>query len=489
MQRNIIVHRFAGQIIPEEYLKEVQKEKISFTALAIPSKDDGTLMIDKIKEELSLTEFNETQEYYKDIPQMSVFGVGYPEGFSADDMQPFALHDSAGTPNIIAFAEGSFPGFYQEKSSHPNEFFLANTMMAPMLKALYAEHKGDLNKIADALRTGLPKTQLEMSIVNKGLISVFFGNGQLVSFQKGSPMVEFPWGWCTDALAYKAGSYPEQKEDKPVLKGMLARLSAGKATSTVQKQDKVEDTKATETKTDDNKVVELPTTDGPVYVQCPPHIKGNSKIRQWYNDNAGFLPENWKNRPKVVSKIAKGPIKDLKDLGTAMGAGTATAETAVKPEAEAPAENKDVSAHHIPKASEKEEDRVAKPPVLTMNKDEIKVVQDFLKSGVVVGHKTTDGQHIPDPKEINSWETPTPSFAEQVGMESMEPTFGWSINALQQLADKSPTALVILAAQWRSYYLKLRSQAKTAAEEITEATTAPKVTHHALNIPSFKKAG
>jgi hypothetical protein len=226
-------------------------------------------------------------------------------------------------------------------------------------------------------------------------------------------------------------------------------------------------------------------------------VKGNSNIRQFYHDHAGFLPQNWKTRPEVISRLG-GPIKDLKALGAALGAADANSSNvaaATTPEPvkqqEPEKKKKDAMPHHLgnAKAAEKEADRVAKPPSPVLSDDDIRLVQEFMKAGVVVGHKTTGGQSVPDPTKLNEVEAPAPSFSEQVGMESMEPTFSWSLSALIQLGEKSPTALAILAAQWRSFYLKTRVSNSTETEKKEEAKPVQQTAQHKskMVLPTFNK--
>jgi hypothetical protein len=487
MQRNLIVMKHKGHIIPTGFVELLANvPQLSNYSLLAPS--EGSFMLEKWNNEpFSMQDFNETQEYLKDIPMLASFGIEYPAGFLADDIQPFSILEKDKEVLLAAFASGSFPSFYQEKSSHSNDFFLAN-FLQQQIKPVFDACGGDIQKLMAKLRESQLKMLVEMTIVNQGIITFASNTGDVVSFQKGNPVTEFPWGWTTDHLGFVEKTAPEPVVEEP--KGMLGRLKAkmGNVPDTSARRGKVEEKKEepksqqTLIKAPQNQpkedvkasaaVVQLPQN-GVRKVKCPSHVKGNKSIREYYTKNAGFLPQNWKARPEVESKV---PIKDFSEMASAISNKEIVAET----------NNKDIGVHHIPEApTATESERVAKPTInedrkiksLVLSADEKAHLKEFLKSGVPISAVDTDGKSIDNPANIKNWEAPVPTFAEQAGMESMVPTLTWSVETLETLAEKSPKSLVVLAAQWRALYLHLlqnyAASTNTSQQTLAKHTGVP----------------
>ena len=471
MQRNIIILRHKGQLVPAGFLDLLAKEAITSVSTLVHA--DNQFLIDKVEGHMSLQEFNETQEHYKDFLSFNVLGVDYPEGYQTDDIQPFSLFEKDGSPVLTAFAEGSFPGFYQEKSAHTNEFFLAN-FLTEQIKPIYEQMKGNLPMVMAKLREPQFKMMAEMAIINKGLITLASSDGDIITFQKGSPITEFPWGWTSDTLGYEEKSYPEQKAEPEQPKGMLARLAAkasgvpavgGRKQEATPVPEKKENAPAPSAVAPTASVIKLPEKGESRKIKCPPDVKGNKDIRQWYNDNAGFLPQNWKVRPEVETKL---PIKDFQQLAEVVK----PAETAVKPVVA----EKDVSTHNIPAAASTEAERVAKPSQneerkiksLSIPKEELELIKDMMKNGVAVGAVDKDGKTITNPADIKNFEKPTPLLTEQSKMQSVVPTFTWSHDALHEMLEKAPSAFFALALQWRMVALNK----SLATPQVQHTTTA-----------------
>lgn len=478
MQRNLIVMKHKDQLIPSAFVDLLASvPQLSNYSVLAPS--EGSFMLEKWNSEpFSTQDFNETQEFLQKVPMLASFGIEYPSGFSGDDIQPFALLEKDKETILAMFASGSFPSFYQEKSSHTNDFFLAN-FLQQQIKPVFDSVGGDINKLMAKLRDNQLKMLVEMTIVNHGIITMAGSNGDVVSFQKGNPVTEFPWGWTTDHLGFVEQTKTEEKVEEP--KGMLGRLKAkmGAApVTTARREVKAEIDKAVPQQTLIKKeevktapaVVKLPEN-GVRKVKCPSHVKGNKAIREFYNKNAGFLPQNWKARPEVESKV---PIKDFTEMASAI-----TVE-------ETNSVSKDIGVHHIPEATATSEaERVAKPSAneerkiktLVLSVEEKKLVKDFLKSGVPISAVDKDGKSIDNPASIKDWEAPIPSFSEQVGMESMVPTLTWSVETLETLVEKSPKSLVVLAAQWRALYLHLlqnyAATTNTSQQALSKHTSIP----------------
>lgn len=484
MQRNLIVMKQKDQLIPAAFVDLLAKiPQISNYSVLAPS--DGSFMLEKWKNEpFSVQDFNETQEFLLGMPMLAAFGVEYPNGYSADDIQPFSLIERNKEVLLAAFANGSFPGFYQEKSSHPNEFFLAD-FLRQQFKPLADEVGNDIDKLMDKLRGPQLKSIIEMTIVNQGIITLAASNGDIITYQKGNPITAFPWGWTTDHLGFVEETKPEPAKEEP--KGMLGRLKSkvSGGVPVVAPRPRAEETKTTQTliknttvSKEDIKataaVVKLPEN-GVRKVKCPSHVKGNKSIRDYYNKNAGFLPQNWKTRPEVESKV---PIKDFSEMATAINTQKSVEESS----------NKDVDVHHIPETTTAtESERVAKPTAneerkiktLILSTEEKNLVKEFLKTGVPISAVDSEGKSIDNPASIKDWEAPVPTFSEQVGMESMVPTLTWSTETLETLVEKSPKSLVVLAAQWRALYLHLlhnyAAATNTSQKTLAKHTGVPQV--------------
>lgn len=473
MQKNVIVLKHKDQLVPELFVKKITEQKLSSYSILVPSAE-GSFMLDRSQEQFSVQDFNDTQAHFQNSLMMFHFGVDYPEGFVEDDIQPFPLVEKDGSPVLVAFADGSFPGFYQEKSSHPNEFFLSNTFLMPQIKAIYDQYKGNLEMVMAKLREPLHNNIFGAAIVNKGLISIASANGDLITFQKGDkPIVEFPWGWTSDALGYEEKSYPEQKAEPEKPKGMLGRLTGGLPSYKASEPAKVEAPKSgaeikqqrEEKQNGATTVVQIKA--GKRMVKCPNDVKGNKNIRDWYTINAGFLPKNWKARPEVETTL---PIKDFKDLPVEKS--EAKAETAVQAPAET--KEKDVTPHHVQPEMAKPVEK--KPTTLSIPPDEVKLIKEMMEKGVIVGAETKDGNKIVSPADVKNWEAPVPTFAEQVKMESMVPTLSWSTESLLQLAQNTPMGIVVLAANWRALYLaelQKRPQQQTTPHTKSSHTGLP----------------
>ncbi len=449
---------------------------------------DGQLIAGAVASKGNIPELMKSQEENQDVPMIFYFG-NYSSGFLKDDMQPFTLlSDDEGRKLLMAFLEGDFGHYAKEGSTHSPESFVVSSELVPKIKLLNKMCDGDLSKIMEALGDDSIHGDMTKLFADRGVVTIFAANGQILSYSENALEGTFPWGWMSQVGDYKEGEAKKEASsglgltgfrsgNKQVTSKAPPASSGNKSTSKPAPVEAKPDVKTDEPVVEPGKTDTVVPGDAGkgVEIQCPTNVQGKNAIRAWYHKHAGFCPDGYKNRPKVTSRLEVGATKAVPD--TAMAAALVAADASAndgkrvdagssKPTGKV---HKDTSTKHVASTSSvggakpTAAEAPASEPIPVLSADQKKyIVDDFLKGAQVTKSLDAGSKDMIDPAMIADIESKFPTFTEQTGLKNLGPTLRWDFKSLSELGTYAPEALAMLLIETRNELIKHLASAEKA---------------------------
>lgn len=400
----VIVVKDKNQIVPRPYLEKVLEKNPTAFGMAFVEK--GSILEDIVSKDISVDLIMGLMDGFK--KEVVVFHFGnYDAGYLTDDLQPWiALRDVKQQPSLVVFLEGNFSSQSKAGSNHVPEFFASYDKLMPKLQKLYNMADHNIGKLMANVE-GF-KDDLASLWVDRGTILMLASTGQIYSYSVNPLEKKFDWGWTTNHYGFGV----EEKLSPADL--MRARATAKIAGIVPDKKVEpapgpiagiVQDPPKTETS--------VPAITQPKMVQCPITVRGKKNIGEWYRANAGFNPQNYKQRPLVEVKAdlvtggKKGDIiKTFQDLPKDLPVIPGIKETPSITEPVGPSTP-------IPVIPKKEQD-------------------NLLTFITTIG---ADSREILSPKSIQDLEQKYPTFAQYCGQEDLGFIRSWPYSAFVELVN------------------------------------------------------
>lgn len=412
MNNAMIIHKKAGQVIDERLLSKALEQFPS--AIGTITRVGEDLFVSNDRGVPDLPKMQEALEAAKDHDvYLWLANIDEQDDIKQEDIQPFIIKE--GDKTLLAvMVEGDFAKFNNSKDGSVEWANFSNEILIPTLSEYAELSGGDFDKFVELIHGKMFEKNMVSHISHRGIIAVVpFSGDALVLSQSNTMLGTYDWGFTTQHLNHDdiADQTPEPaKEPEPEKKGFFSFTNKAKAEAPAapkteaQKSDPVKDTPK-----DDNKRV-LPgkgknsSIPSPaVGVKVPDTLKG--KARKQYirkgmglSPNSDELPEGWFKEGFVIPEKGKKPsvVKDLKDIGKAMGSASASTIASVeagKKAGEFPVKDGETSAL----------------PVIT-EKNKLGVM-DF-----VAKRLDKNSQEITDPKTMQAAEAKVPTFSEATGV-------------------------------------------------------------------------
>lgn len=477
MGNGLVAFLAAGKKFPEGFAEKALAEYQG--ELAVVAAHEGVIGIESGNEPVELEEL-ETLLYGEDLldkERFVFFGAG--EKFGEEDMQPFFAVTSEGengaeNPEIVCFIVS--PEWDRNKIKTVFE-----QLLKTQVKRFVRMTGGDLAKVWEELNDTGQITEWS-NLGSPAHIIMLASSGDYVTYDN-TERCQTDFGWLTDATLLVGEQAKEEPKPEPVItkKGGFFG-NKPKATTTPaaeppkpaepakdKKADKepaiVKDFKELSEKINGgNKPPNLDPgqvrlTEAEMHYQPPATVTDPKMIKKLYDDNAGFVPQDWEKKTKV--RLTQKLIKQkLKEKQRALSTKTETAVHTVQ-------QNGDN------KTAQAADDATIKAGILTAGQKE--QVASFFKIDSVKSDLDNSSKEMPTPEEMKAMEDEEVSFALQTGLVGLEATFRWSPKALVILAEKVPHAAAILVRDYRHRYLKaLRDIAKLEAQVKGQATEVKK---------------
>jgi len=466
--QGIVLLKNKGMIIPEPFVKIALANNPNVFSAAWIDPDGLSIVKDG---EVSVQDIMDGQEQAKD--RAVLLHLAKIEGdFDEDEIQPHVLlRGENDIPLLIGFGAGDYSK-HEGDGSAPPVFNALNNYVMPKLLMLQRFTNGKLDKILDELRSPTFSQDFGGMFNGDGLFTMLAATGEVMSHGRG--IKTFPWGWASNAYSYAENTQPAVAE--PAKKGIFGKKSGSVpqvASTEPVKQQQPAPTPAAEPKKADLKSTTA-VISTPKYVQCPVHITRNQDKRAWYMANAGWLPGNWKDHPKVEVKV-----KSLKDLAKVVGNGTAPQPAPVEePEAQpgykdmetgepvqadppAAAPQKDTAAKHVSQAG----------PIQVLPAETKSKMETFFLSEEVAKVLDASSKAIYSEEQLAEMEKKFPNVTDQIGLPGITSTLNWPIELYQTIAKEEPQVAALFMHQMRNELRRLtKSQVKATPTETKDTS-------------------
>lgn len=507
MHKGVILVKKAGSLVPKDILTKVLERYPDCVGAA--TVDNGELTVVKNTSGRTVEETIEWMEIVKDAPAVFRFG-SLPDKYNEDDLQPFNIFSKTGgdgtiIPELIAFVEGDFSAYAQDKSEHSDTFFFIQEEVIPTLVHLSELVEQDFDKVLGDLDNANTKNTLLNRSIKTGDIVFFASDGKIRCLTKNSSAVEQPWGWMSDPL--KEDTFPKKDEQPPAPAPEEAKKTSkfaafGSGASAKPKEPSTTTTKPEPAvKKPENKVAAFGPPPSETAVQSvlkvrvrpPAHLSSKDAKRDWYTTYNGSIPQGFKNRPYVsldleTAKASGGelhqdePIKDFTQLAAAIEAKGNGAK------------DKDKSNGAAAPSAPAAQQTVSKPLSVVSATEKQKLVEIFfakyLKADSVKKTLDAHSQIISDPEKLQSEEKRLPTFVELSGknLESIDGVFGWPHEVREHLVRTYPDSAAVLMGDLIRALIVAKSKISETSKNAETTTTKPQGSRFA-GFGSARKAG
>lgn len=410
-----------NQTVPDKFWDTILKEFPSCAGFAAAA--DGVIKMFAQSESPPIDELKGLLEDYKDSVSFLVFG-SFPEGFSENSVQPFVTVIDNDDVHMVAFIDGNFDHLAPEDGAESGEFAAHEEYIKTAFDRIY-KTVGTAEEFMQEVSTdpSIPKT---IKLLYKGRATVTFlcSTGESISFGENALRCEYDWGWTSNPGTYKEAVAEEPKSsllDKaksgiragfgnrgPAAPKPAAATTAPAGPSALPA--KVTTPPKSETAGKTHTV--LHKSDAAEMVGPPTAFTTKNQIQAWYVEhNNGVVPNDWRNRPKIVDQK---PGKE-----TAIAAALVKAKEAV--------EEKPVRVEVLPVI----------PPA------QLQFFKENFKEGIV--QKTlSEGKVVLDPKRVAEMESEYPTFLQANGLENYNMFYGIEQEDLKTLIEKAPDLVRVM---------------------------------------------
>lgn len=485
VRKSVVIGKAAKHNIPKELLEILVKEYDSSVG-AVSCEEGKTLLMLQHPEGATMEQFDVNQKGFENDNVLYVLGKGTPV---EDDIQPYVIvqmkSGQENVPLIVAVVDGEFKDFQHDGSTKSNCYHFVSEYLEPKVFDMWNSVGGDVKKLFEKMNTTVFQREMLQQIGDRGLIAIMGSNGAICRWFKGDTYMEADWGWVSDRHGFgtpkelPAGVH--QVPEKPKTFGLAsfgkkvantvtdavksatttAKTPEGKKPAPVAEATPPVDTEKTDVDNAELASLEAQLTQSELYTQCPTDVKSSKNIKRHYRTNAGYLPNDWENRPRVKISGAKvknlinakkhqenlqaaaarktqtpeatKPViaKDFKEMGATLGKKPAT-ETAQVPITE----HKNVSTNNIP----------MEVAAATLSADEKKRLGQFLSDGKIVQSIDKHSKIVDDPEKYQSYELKVETFSDVSGLE-MEEIKYWPPEVINMLIKDHPHAAQVLISE------------------------------------------
>lgn len=267
----VIVQRYEGKTIDEEFLKIVATERDEYCGFASPDKD-GTVSISHMSGgEESLV--SDIKSFMKDNEDYAIWCFG--RGASTDEsQQPFTtLTNDKGECICATFIDGDLQGFGAPETSHSIAFAAHQEYLMPKIIDIFTANGEDIEKTFAKLNSNYVKKEIINNLFpgqeekTSGEVLILFGNGKFISALKGDKHKKYEWGETSSALGFESKATVPEKTSK-FGKKTTATKTAETAISAAM-----------------TAAVEKKKTDDVEYLIVPPAFRhsSNQSLEEWYS--------------------------------------------------------------------------------------------------------------------------------------------------------------------------------------------------------------
>lgn len=293
-----IVHKLPKQIVAEDYLKIVLRERP--TAFGFAAREGDKIVIENSAKSLMMNEINELQKaFHNDHLLMAFMKADKNEVVLPDDVPPFVVSNGKEDDQLKIFLatmyEGNFVKYKGMDGKHSPEYCVFDAEVYPKLLQLFKDCGKDWNKFGDELRTDgkLHKT-LGNYFDKRGAFAFMLPTGDPIFFGENDLGGQYDWGNTTNAHGYKVAVASAPAEEGGVLEFFRRKAKSSTTVTPPTETPATEPAKVdpgTTAKPDpaiadgpthikrDDKDVETKEIDGVTYTKMfpPPQLKGNKK--------------------------------------------------------------------------------------------------------------------------------------------------------------------------------------------------------------------
>lgn len=443
-QSGTIVHRTAGQYIPNDYLDRMLKENPTAWGAVTVSTEEGVkkLQLNSSDEGATVEQIQETMKVFPD-QDITFYFCNSASAISTEDISPYVLvckdvNEDEEEPQVVAFLEGNFPGYAQKDSSHPPERHLVEDILIPKFESMYEMLDGDIEKLMDHLKKPHFKKEMLLTSVSRGIITLVSTEG-CITFEQNDLSAEFPWGWVSNTHGYATIA--------------AAKKSMFPGRSTVREKAPSEKIAAAVTppKTDTSTIKNYT-----VKKEKPPAHLSRKDKKNWYKMKIGYCPQGWENGIAIDCYV--DPTGKVMTMSQVKALGLESVK--IQGLAQNPPREKDIEPDNIPVPEADVNDRQPKvtaeilPLVSPKTKEHI---HSLLKDEGVQKVISENADIILDPKKVQQIEAKFADFANQIGMKSMDDFMAWSYEMFYNLGKEKPDGLAVMCWTFRNQLAKLRT--------------------------------
>lgn len=468
-QTGVIIRRKGNQLVPNEVFEKALINNPTAWGAAITT-EDGLQINCGGAEDINVDFFQETINAF---PKDDItFYLGNSDAaVNLEDVSPYVLLTNGDDPLIVAFIEGNFPGLAQEKSSHPPEFFLANSVLAPKLSELFELTDSNLDKLMVYIEKATFKKDILLNAVSRGYITIVASNGKSVTLAVGDTAKEYPWGWVSN-------TYDEVKPEakpEPAAKTAFPKRSTVREKASVPPSGPVNQPKVEEPKTDTTAKDKAFT----VSKWKPAAGMSRNQRKQEYKAILGYLPKGWADGVEVeVYRDAKNSIVRSSQV-KAMGLAVAGLPKLNNPGPQHNRDDKDTDTEHLPKPQpQAQPDKPVTADILPIMAPKVRdYMKDFISQKDIQKLIAENADIITDPSKVASMEKKIATFSQQLGLKdgSIHDFMQLPYEVFDKFAKEQPQGLAVLAWSFKNMLAsRLAKEAKKEEPVIAaEATPEP----------------
>lgn len=463
MRIGLIVEQAAGKLVPEAFLT---RTLAAFTNnFGCSTMLDGKMALNRFNRVTpSITDLQELQTNAGDNKLVLFFGNADTEPVE-NDVSPYpVLRHADGEAALLAFVEGSFPGFEKPNSAMSPEFHFFEDYLVPKFTSIFNANERDVDTFMSEIKKPIYGMDVTGQIGSRGSVLLFASNGASIRWSKGSTAKNFEWGWVSDTLGYEEKAYPEPEKEPEVSKNQF--LLKPKPAAQTPTTTKVGETTVIHKPKPAASVPEVktetavtPPATAEKFLQKPYGWDGwDKKTKQnWLVKwtATGQVFSGYKNQWN--SKVKARPEYDhtaflAKESDKDESTSTVEVHEPETPAVETPAAEPAKVPIIKPQPAPATQVRIVTPEERT--KIDKALAEPHLKS-IIDKNNTL----IKDPAALVGKTITMPTFHDQVG-KTLDEVANWPIEAYETVARETPAAAALLMRDLRHAYLTIKNAAQ-----------------------------
>lgn len=207
MNKQVIITKEPGQVIPRGYLQEALKQCPSCIGITIQDVVDDEPVLDCTAENKTMTvdDLMKVIESCKDVRMVVVLGQMVQDFDPETDMQPFVFQqtgENGETQNILAFhVEGDYPNYSKPGKGHTDEFNFWEDCVFPTLLEKF-DASDNLVTFFSKVAASPMKQLIENPIGHRGVAVFVPLEGDIIAFGNNELGGEFDWGTTSQTFGW-----------------------------------------------------------------------------------------------------------------------------------------------------------------------------------------------------------------------------------------------------------------------------------------------